>query len=403
MNSAHGAVLALLSVTLIGPRAVSDDRWPPRHEIDETLAAEALQACGETWSDGDGWRERAGLIRTHLREVLNLDLDEPRPPVTATLHHRREFDDYAVSNVLLETAEGVYVAANFYEPLGREGPYPSVLCPHGHFRGRDDNPEGRFQHDYQRLCATLARMGAVVLAWDMVGWGETTYLPHGVPDTTILQTWNSIRAVDYVSGLPDVDETRIAMTGYSGGGTQTFLAACLDERVAAAAPVVMVSAHWFGGCPCESGLPVHAGPNHRTNNVEITACIAPRPLLLVSCGEDWTRNTPLVEYPYIRSVYEALGAADSCTMTHLSEEGHDYGPSKRAAACRFLARRLGLDLEAVLTADRAIDDAPVHILKRSELQAIDEAHPLPADAVADHAAALAAIAAARQSAVAEPR
>ena len=372
-------VITMLLAACFVSNTYAEDRWPPRHEIDQKVAAEALAACRQTWSSADEWRERAERIRGHLREVLGIDPAEPRPPVTATIHSRREQDGYAVSNIVLQTAPGLYVAANLYEPLDREGPRPAVLCPHGHFRGRGDNPEGRFQHDYQRLCATLARMGAVVLTWDMMGWGETTYLPHAVAETTILQTWNSIRAVDFISALPGVDASCIAMTGSSGGGTQTFLASSLDDRIAAAIPVVMVSAHWFGGCPCESGLPVHAGGDLKTNNVEITACIAPRALLLISCGGDWTCNTPLVEYPYIHSVYEALGAPDACGVTHLSEEQHDYGPSKRNAAYRFLARRLELDLSVVLGADGALDESPVTILPRSSLQAIDEEHPLPAE------------------------
>ena len=224
-------LIALLSVTVVAPaspRQDTADRWPPHHEIDEQMAAEALAACGETWSGAGGWRARAEMIRGHLRAVLGLDPARTRPPVKAIARGQREMDGYVVSNLLLETAPGLYVAANLYEPTEREGPFPGVLCPHGHFRGRGDNPEGRFQHDYQRLCATLARMGAVVLTWDMVGWGETMYLPHAVPETTIVQTWNSIRAIDYVSALPGVDPERIAMTGSSGGGTQTFLASCLD-------------------------------------------------------------------------------------------------------------------------------------------------------------------------------
>jgi hypothetical protein len=191
--------------------------------------------------------------------------------------------------------------------------------------------------------------------------------------------------------MPNVDADRIAMTGNSGGGTQTFYASALDDRVSAAIPVVMVSAHWFGGCPCESGLPVHSGPGLKTNSVEITACIAPRPLLLISCGGDWTCNTPLVEFPYIHQVYEALGAPDACGVTHLSEEQHDYGPSKRNAAYRFLARHLKLDISAALGADGAFDESAVTVLPRSDLQAIDESHPLPADVVKDHAAAIAAV------------
>ena len=295
------------------------------------------------------------------------------------------FDDYRVLNLQVETAPGLYVAANLYEPVGRTGPYPAVLCPHGHFRGTDDNPEGRFQHNYQQLCSDLARMGAVALTWDMVGWGETTHLPHRVPETTTLQTWNSIRMVDWLASRKDIDAARIGMTGSSGGGTQTFLATALDDRISVSAPVVMVSAHWFGGCACESGLPVHQGKNLRTNNVELAALAAPRPQLLVSCGGDWTCNTPDIEHPYLRDVYAALGSAEACHNVHLPDEQHDYGPGKQAAVLDFMARQFALERP-----EKGPRPARTP-MGRDALRAWTASTPLPPGAIKSHEAALEAV------------
>ncbi len=241
---------------------------------------------------------------------MNLSPLPTRTPLNAVLGDKRIHDGYTVQNVYFETIPGFYLCGNLYRPSDDTQKHPAILCPHGHFDGDTLGAWGRFNPDLQKRCATFARMGAVVFSYSMFGWGgesskqlnpsaiiekpvaDSIAKYHSVPLALTMQTWNSIRSLDFLETLPDVDMTKIGVTGASGGGTQTFLLAALDDRVSVSVPVVMISCHFFGGCNCESGLPIHQSADHFTNNAEIAAMIAPKPMLMVSDGADWTKNEP---------------------------------------------------------------------------------------------------------------
>ena len=347
----------------------------------EAQAKEQLARFAGTYSNQSQWQQRAQRIREGILRGAELSPLPKKCPLNPIIHSKREYKGYSVENLAFESLPGVFVTGNLYRPTKGTGPFPAILCPHGHWS--DPKDYGRFRPDMQKRCATFARMGAIVFAYDMVGYGDWANAgwDHRRPKVFKLQLWDSIRTVDYLTSRPDVDPKRIAVTGASGGGTQSFMLTAVDDRVAVSIPVVMVSAHFFGGCVCESGMPVHKSKTHETSNVEIAAAAAPRPMLLVSDGQDWTKNTPNVEYPYIRNVYQLFGAADKVEYAHLPDEGHDYGRSKRLPAYKFLAKHLGLSLAEVQDSSGNIDDDSVVIEEKDKLYVFNQDHPRPANAV----------------------
>ncbi len=356
----------------------------------EAQAREQLTAFAKTWHTQAEWEARAKNIRECILREANLTPLPLRTPLKPIIWGQRACKGYTIENVAFESLPGFFVTGNLYRPAEGKGPFPGVLCPHGH------GARARMHPATQTRSAMLARMGAVVFAYDMVGIGDSTQAKHDDPNVLTLQLWDSMRALDFLTSLPEVDVGRLGCTGESGGGTQTFLLGAVDNRLAVSVPVVQVSAHFFGGCKCESGLPIHRSERHDTDNAEIAALFAPKPQLVVSDGKDWTRNVPQVELPYIRSVYQVYGAEDKVENAHFGSEGHDYGPSKREAMYRFMAKRLGLNLGAVMTRDGKMDESETTVAGES-LDVFTAEHPRPAYALKDGAAVAESLAAAKRT------
>ena len=346
-----------LGVCSIGAEQATDSRWANLPDTDTHFTVRSYHSLQE-------WKSRRENLRRQILWAAGLWPMPERTPLNAKIFDRKTYADYTVEKVYFESFPGLLVSGNVYRPRNpTPRQHPAILNPHGHADA------GRLHDDevtsYQARCITFARLGAVAFMWDMVDYNDSARQLTGEYTSPTywylhnrswehrrdrralwninsfgLQLWNSIRALDFLSSLPEVDPERLGCTGESGGGTQTYMLYAVDDRVKAAAPVCMVSAHMQGGCVCENA----PGLRIDTNNVEIAAMMAPRPLLLIGATGDWTKNTREVEYPAIKNVYELYGASEQVQYAFF-DSAHGYNRNMREAVYPFLTREMGLSID----------------------------------------------------------
>jgi dienelactone hydrolase len=381
-----------LSVGLAGDNTPKKDArlGPPRH-YDLKYFPWTPPTTREAWeAEKQRVREKIlvsnGLWPLPAKTLLN--------PV---IHGKIERDGYTIEKVFFASYPGHYVSGNLYRPTGKTGRLPAILSPHGHWAngrlydagekaieaelksGAEKTREGA-RYPLQARCAQLARMGCVAFHYDMVGVADSQPIAHraGFVDVDAelrlqnfmgLQTWNSIRALDFVIGLPDVDPGRIGVTGASGGGTQTFILCAIDDRPAAAFPAVMVGTAMQGGCICENASYLRVDGN----NVQIAACFAPKPLGM-SGAMDWTKDIMTKGLPELKQLYGLYGVPDNVMAEAHLEFGHNYNQVSREIMYNFFNKHLKLGHK------EPIAEQPFVPVPPKELSVYDAEHPRPKDA-----------------------
>jgi dienelactone hydrolase len=340
------------------------------------------------------WMARAETLRRQVRVALGLWPWPERTPLNATIRGKIDRDGYTIEQVAFESVPGHWVTGNLYRPKGRTGRVPAVLAPHGHWPGgrhqersldeaKKELASGGEQYlDSARYAlqarpAMLARMGVIAFAWDMVGYADSTAIAHraGFTDAEAelrlqsflgLSMWNEVRAVDFLLTLPDVDPARIGVNGASGGGTQSLLLAAIDDRIATAVPAVMVGGNMQGGCICENAGLLRLG----TNNIEITALAAPKPLAAVAAN-DWTSDFMTKGLPELKAIYALMGAPDAVAGQKF-EFAHNDNQVSREYAYGFFNTVFELGLP------EPVRERPFVPVPPAELKVFDAAHPRPA-------------------------
>lgn len=393
------------------PRALPDNKLPadarlqPLKDLNGYFPFEAANSKAE-------WEKRARAVKRRMLVSQGLWPMPTKTPLNPVIHGLIDQGDYTIEKAYFESFPGFYVTGSLYRPKDAQGRVPGVLCPHGHWSNGRFHDAGqaavlkqieqgaeRFadsgRSPLQARCVQLARMGCVVFHYDMIGYADCTQISFELahrfakqrPEMNAVENWglfspqaeshlqsvmgmqtyNSIRALDFLTGLPDVDPQRIAVTGASGGGTQTFMLSAIDPRVKVSVPAVMVSTAMQGGCTCENASLLRIG----TGNVEFAALFAPKPLCLTA-ADDWTKEMATKGFPQLQQHYQLFGAADHVQLNALVQFGHNYNYVSRAAMYQWLNEHLDLNHESPIVEK----DFPR--LAAAELTVWDDQHPKPA-------------------------
>ena len=412
-------VLATVTATVLSasclvaagaPRVLSEGTLPADHRLASVKDLDGYFPFTPPTS-AEAWGKRAAEVRRRILVSQGLWPMPTRTPLNPVIHGRIDQGEYTVEKVYFESAPGFFVTGNLYKPAKINGRAPAVLFAHGHWKDarlsestpaelRKEIAEGaeRFEGGgrsrFQSMCVQLARMGCVVWQWDMLGDSDSQQLSrefvHGFskqrPEMNTpenwglfspqaeahlqsimgLQTWNAERSLDFVLSLPEVDPARIAMTGASGGGTQTMLLSAVDSRIALSFPAVMVSTAMQGGCTCENASLLRVG----TGNVEFAALFAPKPLGM-TCANDWTKEMSTKGFPELKQLYSFLGSPDNVMLKRGEHFEHNYNAVSRSAFYTWLNRHFKLgQTEPVIERDYTF-------LNRDQLTVWDATHPAP--------------------------
>ena len=328
--------------------------YPRRHETEGKMMLDWLSSL---YHNKEQWEARRDSLRREVRQRLELDafLDScvtvpdgsPSGKRPVILSKIRKHDGYTTQNICIELTPGQHMFGTIYayapaksKKLKAKSKKPLIVCPDGHW-------PYRYRKDEQQRLGTLARMGAICVDFDLYGWGESEKevgeAAHHTSRAHIYQAACGYILLDWMlKNCKDIDTERVGVMGGSGGGTHTVLLSLLDERVTASAPVVHLASHFDGGCPCESGKPVQLAAGG-TCEPELAAVMAPKPMLIVSDGGDWTSSVPTLEFPYLQRIYGFYGAQDKVRNVHLPNERHDFRENKRNAVYDFFIDVFGLD------------------------------------------------------------
>src|SRR5436190_8320235 len=122
------------------------------------------------------WLVRAKYLRQQILVSTGLWPLPEKTPLNPQIFGKIERREYSIEKVYFESYPGFYVTGNLYRPLGKTGPFPGILTPHGHWEyGRLENSE---LGSIPARCINFAQQGYVIFSYDMVGYNDSRQVDH---------------------------------------------------------------------------------------------------------------------------------------------------------------------------------------------------------------------------------
>jgi dienelactone hydrolase len=303
------------------------------------------------------WKRYKTQTRAAIRRLLGIDdilaKHKPRFIHKGTMAR----DGYVIEKVNYESYPGMFVPAVVYVPQGLTSRAPAIISISGH-----SICDSKAYERVQTLNYNLVRRGLIVMAYDYFGAFERAssnpckvegsrdpqddhyngLFSYTARTATGIEVLDGIRAIDYLYSRPDVDRSRLAFTGPSGGGNSTYWVSAMDERVTLSIPVSSASSYdfWIKG---DHVWDHHQRPPGLRALAEIGtlyAMAAPRPLLIVNGRPEMASlqfPPALDSYRYAREVYRLYGRENAIDIRE-ADSLHGYTPDKRLHTYEWLER-----------------------------------------------------------------
>ncbi|MCL4178902.1 MAG: acetylxylan esterase [Verrucomicrobia bacterium] len=363
----------------------SDEGFPRAYFQAETR--KLADGCLTRLGSAEEWSSQREARRRELLEMLGIWPLPERGDLRARVTGRLDQGDFEVERLHFQSSPGLYVTANLYLPKGLKEPAPAILYVCGHGAAIQDGVSYGNKVSYHHHGVWFARQGYVCLMIDTLQLGEIQGLHHGTHRLGAwwwnsrgytpagVETWNGIRALDYLETRPEVDATRIGMTGRSGGGAYTWFVSAVDERVRVSAPVAgitdlenhVIDGTVSGHCDC-----MFMVNTYRWDYPQLAAMVAPRPLLIANSDKDsiFPLEGVLRVHRKVRGVYDLVGASTNLGLL-ITEGPHKDTQDLQVPVFRWFNRFLKSD-------ESPIERAAVKVLTSEQLKVFEA---LPTDEI----------------------